>query len=293
MDLRVLRTLLAVADEGSFVKGGQRVGLTQSAISLHIQTLEQEIGTSLFDRSRRPPVLTAEGRIVVDRVRDIVRLYDDLSASLGSEAELEAIELGAVPTTLTGILPQALVSLRSSQPQLRVRITSGLSHELERKVVSGEIDAALVTKPQTLPGGIAWYDIDAEPLMVIAPAATIGERDRDILEALPYIRLRRFAWAGEAIEAQLKTRQIEIRPLMEIDSLEAVAALVGAGLGVSVVPRRSIAEPFPATVRVLPFGDTPVVRMVGLMHRSDYAKRHLIRRVVDHLRLAVQRDSNA
>ncbi|MEO1018737.1 MAG: LysR family transcriptional regulator [Pseudomonadota bacterium] len=288
MDLRVLRTLLAVADEGSFVKGGQRVGLTQSAISLHVQTLEQELGTNLFDRSRRPPVLTAEGRIVVDRVRDIVRLYDELSVSLGSDGEFEAIELGAVPTTLTGILPPAVASLRANHPQLRVRITSGLSHELERKVVSGEIDAALVTKPETMPESITWYDVDAEPLMVIAPAATVGERDRDVLELLPYIKFRRFAWAGEVIDAQLRARHIEVTTLMEVDSLEAVAALVSAGLGASVVPCRSIAEPFPATVRALPFGETPVLRTVGLMHRADYANRHLMRRVVDHLRLAVE-----
>ncbi len=288
MDLRVLRTLLAVADEGSFVKGGQRVGLTQSAISLHIQSLEQELRTNLFDRSRRPPVLTPQGRIVVDRIRDILRLYDDLNADLGSQGELEAIELGAVPTTLTGILPPALVALRASHPELRVRITSGLSHELERKVVGGEIDAALVTKPQSLADTFSWYDVDAEPLMVIAPSATPGDSDKDVLERLPYIKFRRFAWAAETIDSQLRNRQIKITTLMEIDSLEAVAAMVSAGLGVSVVPRRSVAQPFPASIRALPFGTTPVTRIIGLMHLADYPKRNVIRRVVDHLRLTVR-----
>jgi DNA-binding transcriptional LysR family regulator len=81
MSLRALRTLLAVVQHGTFAKAGDAVGLTQSAISLQIKSLEQEFGVALFDRSRRRPVLTEAGRILLARVEDIMDAYDRIRLS--------------------------------------------------------------------------------------------------------------------------------------------------------------------------------------------------------------------
>ena len=119
--------------------------------------------------------------------------------------------------------------------------------------------------------------------MVIAPAGTPGDSDRELLESLPFIRFKRFAWAGRIIDTHLRARGIQVRPGMEIDSLEAVAGMVVNGLGVFVAPSRPIAEPFPPGIRALPFGVPPMTRGVGITERTESAKTDMVRALYDEL----------
>ena len=75
MSLRALRTLQAIARHGSFARAGDAIGLTQSAISLQVKSLEEEFGVQLFDRSRRLPTFTEAGRIVLAKAEEVLALY--------------------------------------------------------------------------------------------------------------------------------------------------------------------------------------------------------------------------
>jgi len=275
MDIRHLKTLLAIADHGGFAAAGAAIGLTQSAVSLHVKALEESLGVVLFDRQRRPPVLNSHGRELVLKSREIVGLYDRLRQSFHPQALSGVLDLGAVPTVITGMLPAALVALRASQPGLHIRVANGLSEELVGRVDDGELDGALVTEPSRLANSLDWQPVAREPLVVIAPASLEGD-DRSLLESLPFIRFQRYAWAGRLIDTQLRDRGIRVRTGMEMDSLEAISLMVSHGLGVSVVPRRPIPAPFPPGVRALAFGDPPVYRVVGLVMRAANPRAMLL-----------------
>jgi len=277
MDIRHLKTLIAIAENRSFAAAADAVGLTQSAVSLHVKALEEQLQTSLFDRSTRPPLLNAQGIVLVEKAREIVALCDGLTDSLRGERVGGVLDLGAVPTALTGILPGALVNLNTQHADLRIRVTSGLSAELADAVRKGALDVALVSEPDQLATGLSWHPVVHEPLMVIAPKDAPGETDRELLEALPFIRFKRFAWAGRLIDTHLKDRGIHLSSGMEMDSLEAVAGMVAHGLGVSVVPARTIAVPFPDNVRAVAFGKPPLTRTIGLVERTANAKDDMVR----------------
>lgn len=283
MDLRHLKTLLAIAQHRTFAAAADDVGLTQSAVSLHVRALEDDLGAQLFDRTRRPPMLTPEGRTLVERAREIVRLCDGLGEGIDDDRLAGTLRLGVVPTCLTGMMPPALASLRAAQPKLGVRVISGPSAELAQGVRKGRLDAAMVSEPMDLAAGLAWRPVTHEPLMVIAPLDAPGNSDRELLETLPYIRFQKSAWAGQMIDLHLRDRGI-LRPAdMEIDSLEAISELVAHGLGVSVVPRRHMAPDFPPGVRALPFGDPPLSRAIGLVEHIDSAKSDLINALFQEL----------
>ncbi len=283
MDLRQLRTLIAIAERRSFAAAADALGLTQSAISLHVKALEAALGTVLFDRTTRPPRLNAQGEILVERAREIVRQCDGLTESISGDDVTGVLELGAVPTTIAGVLPRALAALKRSNPGLMVRLTSDLSAELVDRVLKGALDVAMVSEPTLLATGLSWHPVVREPLMVIAPDGTPGDTDRALLGALPFIRFKRFAWAGRLIDLHLRDRGIRVTPGMEIDSLEAAATLVAHGLGVSVVPMRPLGEPFPAGVRALPFGEPPQFRAVGLVERTANPKADLVKTLYGEL----------
>jgi len=282
MDLKYLKTLIAIAENGSFAAAGEAIGLTQSAISLHVKSLEDELETKLFDRTTRPPRLNTRGRNLIDRARTIVEQCEGLSDIATSEALSGSLDIGSVPTLLSGILPPALSAIRGSHPDLRIRVSSGLSADLVGRVHKGELDVAVVTEPSQLQTGLSWHMFAKEPLMVIAPEGTVGDTDRDLLDAGPFIRFQRYAWAGRLIDTHLKDRGIRVHTGMEIDSLEAIASMVKHGLGVSVVPDRAAAD-LPQGIKKVPFGDPPLCRVIGVVERRDNPKVRLIRALVEIL----------
>ena len=105
-----------------------------------------------------------------------MRLCADLEDSLAGADIAGVLEFGAIPTVLTGTLPGALASMRAAQPRLLVRLTSGLSGELARRVYKGELDAGIVTEPVELATGLSWHPIAAEPLVVIALTRAVFTR---------------------------------------------------------------------------------------------------------------------
>jgi DNA-binding transcriptional LysR family regulator len=276
VELRVLKTLIAIVDHGGFAAAGNAIGLTQSAVSLHVKALEEELGESLFDRSKRPPRLNSRGAAVVDRAREIVRLASELSGSGDVDSLRGVLNLGAIPTVLSGLLPEALATMQARYPDIMIRLTSGLSAELAPRVTSAELDVALLSEPPHVAQGLAWRAFTREPLVVIAPAGARGKSDRELLETHTFIRFQRFAWAGQLIDENLKERSIRVRQGMEVDTLEGVALLVAHGLGVSIVPRRRIAQPFPPDVVTVPFGQPPVERVLGLLTQAVNPKVHLV-----------------
>ena len=82
MDIRTLYTLIAIADCGSFAEAGNRIGLSLSAVSMQVRALEEELEIAIFDRSRRPPVLTDAGLALVHRARDLIAHWESMSAAL-------------------------------------------------------------------------------------------------------------------------------------------------------------------------------------------------------------------
>ncbi len=275
MELRPLRTLVSIADQGSFAAAADSLGLTQSAISLQIKGLEDSLGRRLFDRSHRPPQLTELGQQLVVEARQILSLYDRIFEN-DSGILTGDLVLGAVPTALGSIMPPALAALRAQHPQLSIRVISGLSEELATQLRAGSLDASLASEPQHLAEGLRARPIRQDPLVVIAPMETKGQADRILLEENPFIQFSRRAWAGEQIDQALRERKIAVKRAMEIDSLEAIIEMVRHRLGVSVVPLPFGRRPEDLGLRALPFGNPPLTRPLVLLERNDSPKSHLI-----------------
>lgn len=276
MNIQHLKTLIAIAERGTFVAAAESLNLTQSAVSMQIQALEDGLRTELFDRGKRSPVLNAHGRAVLERAREIVGLYDNLADAISDVDSLAgSLELGAIPTVLTGIAPKALAALQGRHSRIRINLVSGMSGDLLRRVDRGGLDAAIISEPGRVPGDLSWRPFASEGLIVLAPPEAKGEADAAVLSSLPYIRFNRRAWVARPIEEHLRKRGLKLRQVMELDSLEAITVMVNYGLGASIVPEQCVADPFPIPVRRLPFGQPQLHRRLGVVERAAPAKPKL------------------
>lgn len=274
MNLRQLQSLAAIAEHGSFTAAAAAVGLSHSAVSLHVKALEDALGVALVDRASRPPRLTAQGLALVEQAHRMAAVMDEIRA-IGEEGALSgSLAVGVVPTELVHLLPPALARLRRRHPRLNLRVRTGLSSELAQAVRGGELDAAVVTAPEIAPEGLVMHEILREPLSLIAPADAGGESVAEMIAAHPFIWFSRNTWAGQQIERLIAARGLKPRAAMEVDSLEAIEALVAHGLGVSVVPERALA-PVPPALRRLPFGTPRDVRRLVLAERAGNPRARL------------------
>lgn len=289
MSIRLLRTLIAVADHRTFSAAADAVCVTHAAVSQQMRALEAELDVMLFDRRTRTPELTATGRAIVAKARRLIRDYDNLVPSvLGDDGLAGEIVLGAVPTTLTGLAPLAMTILKRRCAELRVRIQPSLTSPLLSDIERGITDAAIVTKPVLLPAGLAFLPLAEEPLELIAAPDTECADAVELLSTRPFIRFNRNAVVGMLIESWIQTRGLRVTETMELQSLEAISSMVFANLGVSIVPARCVQPYNPLPVTRLPLGADAPQRVLGLAYKADNPRDRVIAEVHTALRLAVE-----
>ncbi len=273
LDLRRLRTIVAIADHGAFAAAGDAVGLSHSAVSLHVKELEAALGARLVDRARRPPTLTDRGAALVEHARRMFEIVDEIAGLGAEQALVGTLKVGIVPSAMAGLAPPALASLRAAHPRLALRIHTGLSGELAQLVKAGDLDAALATAPEAPMAGLRMRVAAVEPIEAIAPADAPAGDALALLAGRPFIWFSRRTWAGQQIERALHERGVVVEAAMEVDSLEAVDALVRHGLGVSVAPRRLGADR--RGLQAAPFGDPPLTRSLALLERPRNPRARL------------------
>lgn len=277
MSIRTLRTLIAVDDHNTFSAAADAVFVTHAAVSQQMRALEETWGVQLFDRSRRTPELTPVGRALVAKAREVVRAYDQMLPSvLGENGVSGEVRLGALPTTLTTLVPSAISMLVNSYPTVRVRLFPGLTNQLVSQLERGALDAAIVSRPQLLPTGFEFRQIAEEPLQLLASLDTDSDDPFELIAKHPFIRFNREAVVGHMIESWLQTKNIKVVEAMELDGLEAISSMVYANLGVAIAPKRAVQSASPLPLKRLSLGEDAPIRRLGLTFAQDTARGRVL-----------------
>ena len=284
MSLRELRTFIAFAEAGSFAAAARTVGRTQSAVTMQMKVLEDEFQIALFDRTSRPPAMTAVGRVLLPYAIEAVAAYDRLFQVISSSEVEGHLRLGVVPSVMTGVMPKALIALRERYPALHVELAMGLSKDLVGRVQKGAMDAAVVSDFKLSNAALRWSPFAQEPLVLIAPLDAPPKRAEELLTSYPFIRYTRQAWVGKLIEEYLQQRKFQVHETMVLDTLEAIRTMVHHGLGVSVVPHRATDEASDLPVRTVRFSGPTSQRVVGVIQMEEHPKAALVEVLLDVLK---------
>lgn len=277
MSIRTLRTLIAVHDHKTFSAAADAVCVTHAAVSQQMRALEENWGVALFDRTKRTPELTPLGRALVARAREVVRGYDQLLPSvLGDTGVSGEISLGALPTTLTALVPSAISLLMRDYPAAHVRLFPGLTTQLISQVERGALDVALITRPQTLSPDLDFLEVAEEPVQLLASRETVSDDPFKLLAEHPFIRFNREAVVGHMIETWLQTKNIRVNEIMELDGMEAISSMVFANLGVSLAPKSCVQAHNALPLKRLSLGADAPVRRLGLVFRRDSLRMRIL-----------------
>ncbi len=180
--IRELRTLIAVAQHGTFAAAGQRIGLTQAAVSAQMKRLEAELGVALFERSGRAAVLTQRGHETLQQAQALLALYGTLGASSAGQEAATRVTLGAIASIQRSLLPSVLARFHRQFPECRSRVVPGLSLALMNQVDAGELDMAVIIRPPfSLHSDLRWQPLAHEPFRLLVPRQMAGNDWRELL----------------------------------------------------------------------------------------------------------------
>ena len=270
MELRHLRYFLAVGEALNFTKAAARLRVAQPAMSRQIQDLEDEIGVDLLRRSPRGVALTAEGKLFLEEVRELLKRVDESVEKTRALARGEYGELhigySSVPTA--EILPPALAAFRKAVPDVKLLLHDLSSEELIAGLHNATLELAIMVQPtgeQT--AGIEFELLRTYPWCVALSAAHPFARLKSIslekLAAQPLVVLRRKDYSEyhgilERIFAPISAKP---RIAVECDSASSVITEVEAGRGIflaavlkRVAGKRLLYRPLTGTTEVQSVG---------------------------------------
>jgi len=243
MELRHLRYFLAVGEALNFTRAAAQLRVAQPALSRQVQDLEDEIGVDLLRRSPRGVALTAEGRLFLEEVRELLKRADESVEKVRALARGEYGELhvGYAPSPTVEILPPALTAFQKAVPRVKVLLHDLSSDELITGLRNGTLELAIMVQPtgdQT--AGIHFEVLRTYPLCVAMPATHPFARLKSItlekLAAEPLVGLRRKDYPEyyhilDRIFAPIGAKP---RIVVECDSASSLITEVEAGRGIAL-----------------------------------------------------------
>lgn len=231
LDIDLLRCFVTIADTGSFTRAGERLGRTQSAISLQLKRLEEQVGRSLFLRSPRHLSITPEGERLIGPARQILRLNDATLAQMFEPDIAGSVRIGVPEDFATAHLPSVLAAFTEAHPLVELEVTCDLTLNLLERFHAGNFDLVLVKRQptQAVQDGVRVW---REPLVWVArdrQSAADFARVPLVVSPEPCVYRKR---ATEALDAMGR----EWRVAYTSTSLAGSLSAVRAGLGITVLP---------------------------------------------------------
>ncbi len=248
MEIRHLHSFVVAAETESFTRAAEIVGLTQSAVSQHIASLEEQLGRSLFDRGANSIQLTEFGKFLYQQARRIMDIVDEIKQEAGQKSTTVAglVTFASSSVPAEWLLPEILLAIRAAHPDIQESVKVSDSTRAIEAVESGEVDFALVGELPRATNLCAKRIAEDELVLVVAPKHTLASRNSiEPIELLDHALIFREPGSGSrrCVENGLSSAGISTTDLnipIEVNSNEAIRSAVERNVGISFLSMRAI-----------------------------------------------------
>jgi len=283
MNLRDLKYLAAVADTGHFGQAAEQCFVSQPTLSGQIKKLEEELGVTLFERTKRSVETTHPGEAIVAQARNVLEQADALLQLAQSHQDplVGPLRVGAIPTLSPYLMPLILQPLQRQCPQMKLVLSEELTDSLLERLAKHEIDAALLATPVEDPDfeSVALFD---EPFWLVHPRNHPLSKKKKIIQTdLDSADLLLLAEGHCLAEQAMEVCHINEREVrgdladLRAASLETLLQMVAAGFGCTLLPALALntvsAKDKGVLTRQLQLPDT--YRQISLVYRRTFPRR--------------------
>ena len=253
MELRTILTFLKVAECNSFSRAAEKLGYSQSAVTVQIQQLEHELGSPLFERVGKGVKLTEQGQNFIFHANEILSAVEQAVGSArqggapqGSRHMTGTLRIGSVESIATAILPPLLLEYHRRFPQVELVVSTARRDSLLDQIRRNTLDLLLTLDPKLLYSGLQRLLIGEEPILFIAPSSLSHLAGHPVpleeLTRLPFVLTERGESYRYELDRILANLDSELHAQLEIGNTETIVHMVEAGFGLSFLPRFSAEE---------------------------------------------------
>lgn len=292
LTLKQMRYFEALAHHGHFGRAAAACSISQPALSVQIRDLEAELGAPLFERGARQARLTALGEACLNRVTGILRQIDELGdMARAAQGDLVGrLRLGVIPTVAPYLLPALFGELAQSHAGLDIHIRETLTPRLMTELQDGRIDCAVLALPVGEPGlhEIALFD---EAFVFVRPASDADQPvpDGEAMQKMRLLLLEEGHCFRDQALSFCKLNAATPRDGLDGSSLTTLVQMVGAGLGVTLIPEMAVPVETPAAqVSVTRFTEPEPTRTIGMVWRRSSPLADQFHRLAASVRTAAQ-----
>lgn len=285
MDLGQLEYFLAVAEHGGFSKAARTLGITQPSLSEQIRKLETTLRRPLFDRLPRGVVLTEAGRVLAGHARQLLADADAARREVTDAGGrvCGVLRVGAIPTIAPFLLPQVIRTFSAKFPEVRTSIVEEVTSRLLPAVEDGAVDLAILSDA-TPPSTVSIETLGRERLLAALPATHALAKSESLrgsqFDGHCVLVLKEMHCLAQQVAGLCKLRTTGETVTLQGEQLFTIAAMIEAGLGLSVVPAmmaRSVRRP---RIVYRPLVGDAIDRPINvatslLRHRSNAARAFL------------------
>ena len=275
MTVKQLRAFLAVAQSLSFAVAGERLYLSQSALSLTIKALEEGLGGRLFSRNTRNVALTPEGEVLVPLARRLIADWDNAEDELRQRFTLQRgrVTLAAMPSFAGNLLPPILKTFRARYPQVNVTVNDVINDQVLEMVRDGQVELGVAFEPQQ-GSSLTFTPLYIDRFVAVVPADSPwvdqAQIDWPTLLTQPFITLQRPSTVRVMLEEHLRARDMSLPVEFESHQLATVGRMVASGLGVSAVPALCVGQMRELGARCITLRDPVVERAIGVLTKPGH-----------------------
>lgn len=270
MDVQKLIALAAIVEVGSITQAAERLGYSQAGLTYMMNSLENEIGLCLLDRSHSGVRLSESGQALMPEIRRFLRSYDSLDAAIRSckKAQSSTLRIAALDSVSQRWLPEVIAHLRAEYPQAHISVSSGAPPLINNWMKEGSVDLAVTDRAWTS-SQLGWISVYKDPFRGVFPQETIEGG------AVPLERFRGESFIlpdyGKNVDVPqiFKKHNVEVTFTDDRMAGRSILAAVAAGLGVTVMPQLELDYYAVENIAVLPL-DPPQHRELGVAtHRNS------------------------
>ncbi|WP_316158131.1 MULTISPECIES: hydrogen peroxide-inducible genes activator [unclassified Bradyrhizobium] len=270
LTMRQLRYFDALARLGHFGRAAEACAISQPALSMQIKEMEEALGGVLLERNARQVVLTRFGEQLAERVREILRSVDELGdfARASRDKLTGRLRLGMIPTIAPYLLPKVIGNLTRKHPEIDIHVRESKTPTLIEELVEGRLDAAIVALPVSEPS-LTEVALFAENFLLVRPPEYEGAAvpSGEMLREMRLLLLEE----GHCFRDQALSfcNMQAPREMLDASSLSTLVQMVGAGMGVTLIPEMAVGvETRSASVSLARFADPQPQRTVGMVWRK-------------------------
>ncbi len=294
MDDHKLKVFCTVAETKSFSKASEIIHLTQPAVSLQVQALEEIYETKLFDRSGGSVNLTPAGELLYKYANDILGLYagakKDINAMIGLVKG--NLSIGASSTIGNYLLPSVIVAFRKNHPRIKINLIVANTKAISERLLAGEIDLGLVEGDLTKHKMVVDKLMSDELVLIMSPAHPWARRKNITVSELPkepFIMREKGSGTRQMIEKRLEENKVspdDLTVSLYLGSTEAIKTAVEDGLGVSIISAWAARKELKAgTLIAATFKDAKFSRHFSLLQRKSTFPSHTLEEFLEFLKI--------